>query len=185
MLNTKGTNKQKKSYIVEKEEDDVSVLNDMNDNILLIKNDNNIESDIIEKDIIKSIIILEDNNNNIRKIDNIENLNINNIIFNDNKNAFIITIDNNIFTILMSDIINYIINLSTNENSIKKYIFIISYNNITNNNEFNFINNTIFTNNINMMIKLQNLLYENINRDDFTKNDIIVKNKFLMFYYSK
>ena len=55
MLNTKGTNKQKKSYIVEKEEDDVSVLNDMNDNILLIKNDNNIESDIIEKDIIKNI----------------------------------------------------------------------------------------------------------------------------------
>ena len=191
MLNTKGINK-KKTYDIEKEEE-LSILNSEKDDIFLIKNDNNndnnndnINDNGIENDIIESILILNDNiinNNIINKIESIEKLNINNIIFNENKNAFIINNDNNIFTILMSDIINYIINLSTNENSIKKHIFIISFNNITNNNEFNFINNTIFTNNINMMIKLQNLIYENINRDDFSKNDIIVKNKFLMFYY--
>lgn len=136
-----------------------------------------------------SIVLLNDNINenknimdNIEKFDSIEIVNKDNIIFDENKNAFIINENNIIYTILVSDILNYIINSSTNEHSIKKYIFVISFNNIKNMDECNFINNTIFTNNLNMMIKLQNILYENINRDDFVKNNIQYKNKFIMFY---
>ena len=180
MLNTKSINKQKKIYDTDTKKEELTESSNGKDDIFLIKNENNIKKELVE-----SLVILNDNNddNNINKIDYIDKINDNDIIFNEIKNAFIINTDNSIFTILISDIINYIINLSTNENTIKKYIFIISFNNITNNNEFNFITNTIFTNNLNMMTKLQNVLYENINRDDFIKNDIIIKNKFLMFYY--
>jgi hypothetical protein len=193
MLNTKSIKKQNKEYkeinkeLIQNDDEDNSILlNNEEDNFILLNNE---VKNMLESNILDSIIILNNeglvNKNDIKinKIESPEILNENCIIFNENKNGFVINDDTIVYTILKSDIINYIINLSTNESSIKKYIFIISFNNITNTNEFNFINNTIFTKNLNMMIKLQNLLYENINRDDFYKNDIVVKNKFLMFYY--
>ena len=189
MLNTKSIkniikadNNEKRN---DKEKEKVIIFESNTESILnMKKNDDNI---------IESIIILNEDIGPVNKpivsmkqvvnMDSVVKLCKNNIIFDDNKNAFIINDDNVIYTILKSDIINYIINLSTNEAAIKKYIFIISFNNITNNNEFNFIANTIFTNNLNMMIKLQNLIYENINRDDFSCGEQLMKNKFLMFFY--
>ena len=108
MLNTKSINKQKKIYDTDTKKEELTESSNGKDDIFLIKNENNIKKELVE-----SLVILNDNNddNNINKIDYIDKINDNDIIFNEIKNAFIINTDNSIFTILISDIINYIINL--------------------------------------------------------------------------
>ena len=91
-----------------------------------------------------------------------------------------------------SNIIEYIFNIGSSVGmNIKKYIFIISKNEVTSNYEFNFIN-TIFTNNLDIMIKLQNFIYETLNNYNITDDNYSDKETckngdkleiLLLFYY--
>ena len=78
-----------------------------------------------------------------------------NILFNADDNSYVIMNNNNIeCTITNNNVIDYIFNINSSVGlNIKKYIFIISKNEITLSYEFNFIN-TIFTNDLDIMIKL-------------------------------
>jgi hypothetical protein len=105
-----------------------------------------------------------------------------NVLFNSDDNSYIIMNNGNIDCVITNNnIVDYIFNIDSSASlNIKKYIFIISKNEITNNYEFNFIN-TIFTNDLDIIIKLQNFIYEMYNNfpdDDSEKTEII-----LLFYY--
>lgn len=111
-------------------------------------------------------------------------------VFNDEDNSYVaINNSNNECVITNNNIIEYIFNVSSSVGiNIKKYIFIISKNELTSNYEFNFIN-TIFTNNLDMMIKLQNFLYETLNNYNISEDNNLNKiaseklEILLLFYY--
>ncbi len=90
----------------------------------------------------------------------------------------------NKYKIYNENILKYIVNNETNENLIKKYIFIISWNSQIESFEFNFIN-SIFTLNFDIMIKLQNFIYDTlINFDNLNISDTYnYKESILMFYF--
>jgi hypothetical protein len=120
------------------------------------------------------------------KMDNNTNTNTNsNVKWDSNNNNYVIYNNNNIECVITNnDILKYILNDDYNNIFIKKYIFIITLNNTTNNNEFNFID-SIFTGNFDIMVKLQNFIYETLNN----YNDLIESDKYnyyeiiTFFYY--
>lgn len=126
-------------------------------------------------------IVLNNQNNQINQKEMIE------IKWNDIDNSFIIynTNTNDVeCKIYNESILKYIINNETNDVCIKKYIFIISWNSQIESFEFNFID-TIFTSNFDMMIKLQNFIYDTIiNFDNLDISDTYnYKETILMFYF--
>jgi hypothetical protein len=116
--------------------------------------------------------IIEANKNLTRKINPIINpikINEKDVVWN-----VVWNVDNNCFDIMENDIkcsitndqiLKSIINVDYNDSNVKKYIFIAKWNNLEQNYEFNFIN-SIFTNNFDIMIKLQNFIYDTINNFD-------------------
>ncbi len=107
------------------------------------------------------------------------------IEWNEDQNQYILY-ENNIPDCVFShdDIIYYVLNPETGKNCIKKYIVIISNNPVIGVYEFNFIN-SIFTNNLEYMVKLQNYIYNLINSfnnvekvEDETYQEILI-----LFYY--
>lgn len=109
------------------------------------------------------------------------------IKWNEIDNSYIITNKNSNeieCKIYNESILKYIINNETNDIGIKKYIFIISWNSQIECFEFNFID-TIFTNNFDIMIKLQNFIYDTlINFDNLDVSDTYsYKEIILMFYF--
>jgi hypothetical protein len=109
------------------------------------------------------------------------------IKWNDVDNSYIIlnTNSNEIeYKINNESILRYILNNETNEIGIKKYLFIISWNQQMDVFEFNFLD-TIFTNNFDMMIKLQNFIYDTlINFDNLEISDTYnYKETIIMFYF--
>ena len=127
----------------------------------------------------------------INPINNLTNVNCYGDTFkinwNDIDNCYVIT---NISTneieckIYNESILKYIVSNEITDIAIKKYLFIISWNNQTENFEFNFID-SIFTNNFDMMIKLQNFLYDIlINFDNLDISDTYnYQESILMFYF--
>jgi len=109
------------------------------------------------------------------------------IKWNDIDNSYILTNKNTNeieCKIYNESILKYIINNETNDVGIKKYIFIISWNSQTESFEFNFIE-SVFTSNFDMMIKLQNFIYDTlINFDNLDISDTYnYKEIILMFYF--
>ena len=97
--------------------------------------------------------------------------------WNEESNSYIIYMNNQVDCIITNnDILNNILNNDNNNNNIKKYIFILSYNPISGVSEFNFIN-SVFTSNLDLIIKLQNFIYDTLNNENMN-NDIL-----LFFYY--
>jgi hypothetical protein len=97
--------------------------------------------------------------------------------WNEESNSYIIYMNDQVDCIITNnDILNNILNNDNNNNNIKKYIFILSYNPISGVSEFNFIN-SVFTSNLDLIIKLQNFIYDTLNNENMN-NDIL-----LFFYY--
>jgi len=114
------------------------------------------------------------------------NTNINsNVKWDSNNNNYVIYNNNNNIecVITNNDILKYILNDDYNNIFIKKYIFIITLNNTTNNNEFNFID-SIFTGNFDIMVKLQNFIYETLNNyNDLIESDRYDYYEIITFFY--
>jgi hypothetical protein len=111
----------------------------------------------------------------------------------DNKNAYVIYNINNMIEgfFTNNDVVKSIINGSNINKNIKKYFFIIAHNAENNNNEFNFID-SIFTDNLDLIIKIQNDLFDLINQNDlFEKNDddldnlLIFNYQFIIYLFKK
>jgi hypothetical protein len=126
------------------------------------------------------VIIVTDKN----LIDN-ENKNTLNAEWDENNNAFVIRDNNNIEGVFTnSDIVKSIIVGSNINKSIKKYFFIITYDENTDTKEFNFID-SVFTDNLDLIIRTQNSLFDLINNTDMYAeyNDDEKNNNFLIFNY--
>ena len=142
--------------------------------------------------IVDKLVINNINKNKVqqRRIINNEQNQDKYFVFNDEDNSYVaINNSNTECVITNNNILEYIFNVGSSVGiNIKKYIFIISKNELTSNYEFNFIN-TIFTNNLDMMIKLQNFLYETLNNYDIAEDNNsnkIASEKLeilLLFYY--
>jgi hypothetical protein len=98
------------------------------------------------------------------------------------QNKFIIYEQSEIKTILLSDVINSILNAETNDAYIKKYLFIISFNSITNQNEYNFMP-SVLTENLDMLIELENSIFTIINNDEFETKELKHKTNLILFFY--
>lgn len=98
------------------------------------------------------------------------------------QNKFIIYEQSEIKTILLSDVINSILNAETNDTYIKKYLFIISFNSITNQNEYNFMP-SVLTENLDMLIELENSIFTIINNDEFETKELKHKTNLILFFY--
>ena len=101
----------------------------------------------------------------------------------ENKNSYIIYDNNEIegfFT--NNDIVKSIIQGSNINKFIKKFFFIIAYNKENDINEFIFID-SIFTNNIELMIKTQNSLFDLSNQNELFDNNDEHSNNLLIFNY--
>jgi hypothetical protein len=146
----------------------------------------------IKNDIPHEIIITKNlNNNTHNNMNNMNNMNnnINNIIikkknieYDNIQNKYIIHEQQEIKTILLTDIINSILNAESNDEIIKKYLFIISFNSISNQYEYNFMP-SILTDNLDMLIELENSIYTIINNDDFEKRELKHKMNLILFFY--
>ena len=109
------------------------------------------------------------------------------IYWDDVDNCYIITnmssgtIECKIFN---ENVLKYIISNEINDIGIKRYLFIIGWNNQTEIFEFNFID-SVFTSNFNMMIKLQNWTYETLKTfDNIDESDTYnYQEAILMFYF--
>ena len=86
--------------------------------------------------------------------------------------------------IFNENVLKYIISNEINDIGIKRYLFIIGWNNQTEIFEFNFID-SVFTSNFNMMIKLQNWTYETLKTfDNIDDSDTYnYQEAILMFYF--
>jgi hypothetical protein len=150
-------------------------------------NKNPINNENINNENPSNILLVNNTNNNIdNNINNMyNNEQMHRIEWNEEQNSYIIYENNQLdCTITHNDILKYIISPNTGKTSIKKYIFIISTNTVHNVNEFNFIN-SIFTSNLDYMLKLQNYIYDSINNYE-NLNIIDVENFqeiLLLFYY--
>ena len=80
-------------------------------------------------------------------------------IWDDESNCFSIREDGEKYYLTNDDIIDSIYSGDNKNNVIKKFFFIIGFNKDTELSEFNFVD-SIFTDDINLMIKVQNLLFE-------------------------
>lgn len=80
-------------------------------------------------------------------------------------------------------ILKYIIECETNDISIKKYLLIVSLNNQNDNYEFNFID-SVFTSNFDIMIKLQNFIYDILkNFDNLEISDTYNYYEIILMFY--
>lgn len=110
-------------------------------------------------------------------------LNNNSAEWDDDKNAYVIYNNNNMEDFFTNnDVIKSIINGANINKSIKKYFFIIAHNSENNNNEFNFID-SVFTDNLDLIIKIQNELFDLINRNDLFENNDDNLDNLLIFNY--
>jgi len=106
--------------------------------------------------------------------------------YDDVGNKFIITKNDYIKCVIpMDEIINSIINTENINNYIKEFIFIVSQNLKTNTYEYNFID-SVFTQNLKMMIKLYNEIYLIAKTIDFNEaipEKIKYNNNIITFFY--
>ena len=104
---------------------------------------------------------------------------INKVEWKEEINSYIIFSNSEIECIITND--DILKNMIDNNNIyIKKYIYTLSFNPVLEVNEFNFIN-SIFTSNLDIIIKFQNFIYDtiNINLTQNNKNSEVL----LFFYY--
>ena len=124
----------------------------------------------------------------------IENNIKNNLIhaeWDEDKNAYVIydgDIIEGFFT--NSDIIKSIIQGFNINKYIKKYFFIIAYDKETDTNEFNFVD-SVFTDNLELMIRTQNSLFDLVNHNEILNNQdqndnlIIFNYQFIIYLFKK
>jgi len=197
MLNTKpikkeSNNKQLSSEYYKQKEDSIH-----ESNINLNKN-NNINNNFNNNNFNDNINNFNDNynmniDNNFDKFNNdsyklkldddiVENKLLggtqNRVEFNDDNNSYIIYNNSGIECVISND--DILKNMIDNNNMyIKKYLYTLSYNHILEVNEFNFIN-SIFTSNLDIIVKLQNFIYNTINNSISENNE---NNQVLLFFY--
>ena len=117
------------------------------------------------------------NNNYIQPLNN-----GNGVVYDEIQNKFLITENNETHTIIYSELINSILKNEITDTNIKKYFMIVSYNSELMKYEYN-IFETIFTKNLNAMIKIQNSIYDILASDDFKNHDEKHKQNLIIFYY--
>jgi hypothetical protein len=155
-------------------------------NILVRELANQIKNDMRPN---PQIILVAPQNNSINEC-NISKRN--SVEWDDVKNAYVIyenDIVDGYFT--NNDIIKSVINGNNINKNVKKYFFIIANNAETDNNEFNFID-SIFTDNLDLVIKIQNEIFDIINQNDFiekNENDLenllIFNYQFIIYLFKK
>jgi hypothetical protein len=108
----------------------------------------------------------------------------NKVEWDNDENSYIIYNDNNIECRLTNEnILKSLLNKEFNDIYIKKYIFITSWNSQIENFEFNFINSS-FTNNLDIMIKVQNFIYDTLmNFDNLNVSDTYNYHDTIMIFY--
>ena len=134
------------------------------------------------------------NTNHVNYVNNINNVRLNNGVgnlqnngslfakFDEEKNAYVIYFGSNIDCIITNhDILKAIITPNNNDQNVRKYVFVISLNHAMNVEEFNFVN-SVFTNNAQIMIQLQNFIYDTLNHLSTTNQDEILE-IITIFYY--
>ncbi len=106
-----------------------------------------------------------------------------NVIWDDRSSCYLLYDSNNeLRTITNEDIVNYILNNKNNE-IVKRYIFTINYNSISEQCEYNLLV-TKFTENIDIMIKLINFIGDSINNYENIGNSSEEQvDKLMIFYY--
>lgn len=106
-----------------------------------------------------------------------------NVTWDDRSSCYLLYDSNNeLRTITNEDIVNYILNNKNNE-IVKRYIFTINYNSISEQCEYNLLV-TKFTENIDIMIKLINFIGESINNYENIGNSSEEQvDKLMIFYY--
>jgi hypothetical protein len=99
------------------------------------------------------------------------------------KNSFLIYNNNEIVGYFNNnDILNSIFKGTNQNKHIKKYFFLIAYNKETETFEFNFLD-SIFTDNLDLIIKVQNTLFDVINQNNTLIDDESEMNNLLAFNY--
>jgi hypothetical protein len=100
------------------------------------------------------------------------------------QNCFVIIDGDSNHTISNDNILKSILSQEHNDFGIKKYIFITTWNSIAENFEFNFVE-SVLTNDFDMMIKIQNFIYDILNSfDNLDVTDTYnYQETILMFYY--
>jgi hypothetical protein len=119
-------------------------------------------------------------------MDNLTNKGNNKLAYaewNEDKNSYVMYNNNEIEGFYTNnDIIKSIIQGNNVNKYIKQYFFIISYNKEIDTNEFNFID-SIFTNNLELMIKTQNSLFDLSNQSELFEENEEYSNNLLIFNY--
>lgn len=151
-------------------------------NILVRELANQIKSDLRPN---PQIILVAPKNNIIENnlVNESKSTKRNSVEWDDVQNAYVIY-ENDILEgyFTNNDVIKSIINGNNINKNIKKYFFIIANNAETSNNEFNFIDSN-FTDNLDLIIKIQNEIFDIINQSDFIeKNESDLEN-LLIFNY--
>ena len=161
--------KQFENIIIEANETYNEIYNDNKDSLK-----NSLKKNILENEINN---IVQNENTIIGKNNDISK-NISKCYWNEDDNCYIIIENDEIECIITNE--DIIINIFDNQNAyIKKYIFILGVNVINQTNEFNFLK-SIFTSNFEIMIKIQNYIYEKINNLDQLEDN---KDTLIIFYY--
>ena len=129
------------------------------------------------------------NGNNLnynKEINNsINNINEKNKVeWDNNENCYMIYNENDIECRLTNEnILKSLLNQEFNDICVKKYIFITSWNAQVENFEFNFINSA-FTDNLDIMIKVQNFIYDTLmNFDNLNVSDTYNYHDTIMIFY--
>lgn len=104
------------------------------------------------------------------------------VVYDEIQNKYIITENNETHTILYSELINSILKNEITDKNIKKYFMIVSYNSELMKYEYNIIE-SIFTKNLEAMVKIQNSIYDVLVSEDFKNHDEKYKQNLILFYY--
>jgi hypothetical protein len=104
------------------------------------------------------------------------------ITYDEIQNKYTITENNEKYTILYSELINSILKNEIIDKNIKKFFMIVSYNSELMRYQYNIIE-TIFTKNLDAMVKIQNSIYDILISEDFKKHDEKYKQNLILFYY--
>ena len=188
MLNTKSIKVIKTNSITDIKENEI-ISDDLKKTIAHnITQDTRSYLDLIKQNEINKILNEINNNNQphleLIKLPEIVNLKNDRIIWHEASNSYIIYIDNNIDCIITNDdIIQTICSPEINNIKIQKYLFTVKDDDIDDKIcKFNVVN-SILTDDFDIIIKIQNFLYDTIN--SFILNNISDDNfnNILLFYY--
>ena len=156
---------------------------------IMNENNNYLNNEHLKNEHQKNNYLKNDNNtNNNQNLNNNINANANtntnqtHIKFDNEKNIYIVYDGNEIECSLTNqEILRSIIDANNNNYCVRKYLFIVSFNKEKNVDEFYF-DNSIFTNDLNLMMKVQNFIHDTIMQNLLIENNDVL-NILIIFYY--